>query len=145
MNIGRSRFQTVDRKRRRVTREIFSIDAAQRSKHVWVLGKTGVGKSTFLENAILQDIRADNGLALFDPHGSLKDKVLSLVPPRRINDVVLFDPSDHDFPIGFNIFDAVPIDRFERRRLLQVNLGIFLGATARNVPVRGVSRAFGFP
>jgi type IV secretory pathway TraG/TraD family ATPase VirD4 len=111
MNIGRSRFQTVDRKRRRVTREIFSIDAAQRSKHVWVLGKTGVGKSTFLENAILQDIRAGNGLALFDPHGSLKDKVLSLVPPRRINDVVLFDPSDHDFPIGFNIFDAVPIER----------------------------------
>jgi hypothetical protein len=111
MNIGRSRFVNLDRKRRRASRAIFSIDSAQRAKHLWVLGKTGVGKSTFLENAILQDIRAGDGFALFDPHGSLKDKVLALIPPSRLNDVVLFDPSDRDFPIGFNIFDDVPIDR----------------------------------
>jgi len=58
-----------------------------------------------------QDIRAGNGVAVFDPHGDLADDVLKLVPPRRRKDVVLFDPSDRDFPIGFNVFDRVPIER----------------------------------
>ena len=111
MDIGRARFDNFDRRRKRKSRPIFSITDEERSRHLWVVGKTGVGKSTFLLNAISQDIRAGNGIAIFDPHGDLADAVLSLVPRRRRKDVILFDPSDRDYPIGFNIFDNVPIDR----------------------------------
>jgi hypothetical protein len=112
MDIGRARHDSYDFKRRkRRSRPIFSISDDERSRHLWVIGKTGVGKSTFLLNAISQDIRAGNGIGVFDPHGDLADAVLSLVPRRRRNDVVLFDPSDRDFPVGFNIFDNVPVDR----------------------------------
>ncbi len=111
MNLGRLRFPHYDHKRKRTSRPIFSIEEKDRARHFWIIGKTGVGKSTILQNTILQDIRAGNGLALFDPHGDLAEAVLALIPPKRRKDVVLFDPSDHDYPIGFNIFDNVPIDR----------------------------------
>ena len=64
-----------------------------------------------MQNAILQEIRNGNGFAVLDPHGDLADSILKLIPPKRRKDVVLFDPSDHEFPIGFNIFDNVPIER----------------------------------
>ena len=111
MDIGRSRFDTYDFARKRRSRPIFTITDEEHSRHLWVIGKTGVGKSTFLLNAIQQDIRAGNGIGIFDPHGDLADAVLTLIPPRRRNDVVLFDPSDRDFPVGFNIFDNVPVER----------------------------------
>jgi type IV secretory pathway TraG/TraD family ATPase VirD4 len=111
MDIGRSRFESFNFRRKRRSRPIFSITEEERSRHLWVIGKTGVGKSTFLLNVIAQDIRAGNGIGIFDPHGTLADAVLSLIPPRRRKDVVLFDPSDRDFPIGFNIFHNVPEER----------------------------------
>jgi len=111
MQLGRERFPRFDRRRKRHSRPLFSIEEPRRQNHFWVIGKTGVGKSTFLQNAILQDIRAGNGLALFDPHGDIAEAVLALIPPKRRKDVVLFDPTDHDHPIGFNIFDRVPIER----------------------------------
>jgi Helicase HerA, central domain len=111
MDIGRARYDRFDRKRKRTSRPIFSISDAERARHLWIVGKTGVGKSTFLLNAIQQDIRAGSGIAVFDPHGDLADAVLLLVPPKRRKDVILFDPSDRDFPIAFNIFDNVPIER----------------------------------
>ena len=111
MDIGRARFDKIDRRRKRTTRPIFSITEDERARHLWVIGKTGVGKSTFLLNAIEQDIRQGSGVGVFDPHGDLADAVLRLVPPKRRKDVVLFDPADRDFPIGFNVFDDVPTER----------------------------------
>ena len=111
MDIGRARFDKYDFKRKRRSRPIFSITDEERARHLWVIGKTGVGKSTFLQNAIVQDIRVGNGVGVFDPHGDLADAVLRLIPPKRRKDVVLFDPSDREFPVGFNIFDRIPIER----------------------------------
>ncbi len=112
MEIGRARYDSFDFKRKkRRSRPIFSITEDERARHLWVIGKTGVGKSTFLLNAIAQDIRAGNGVGVFDPHGDLADAALQLVPPNRRKDVVLFDPSDRDFPTGFNNFHSVPVER----------------------------------
>ncbi|HEV7642528.1 MAG TPA: type IV secretion system DNA-binding domain-containing protein [Pyrinomonadaceae bacterium] len=78
----------------------------QRSKHVHVLGSTGSGKSALMLHLIKQDMELGNGLCVFDPHGDLIDEVIAHVPEHRINDVILFDPSDSEFPIGFNILYA---------------------------------------
>jgi len=69
---------------------------------MYLVGKTGTGKSTLLENLIYADIKGGNGLALIDPHGDLAEKVLRLVPRDRIDDVIYFNPADTEFPIGFN-------------------------------------------
>jgi DNA helicase HerA-like ATPase len=71
-----------------------------------VLGKTGMGKSTFLLNCISQDIRAGRGCVVIDPKGDLALDILSIVPPLRRRDVIYFDPSDLDYPIGFNPLEA---------------------------------------
>jgi uncharacterized protein DUF87 len=77
-----------------------------------VLGKTGMGKSTLLRSIIAQDIARGDGVLLIDPHGTLAEECLALVPPQRRNQVCVFDLADSDFPIAFNIFaDVHPDDR----------------------------------
>ncbi len=83
----------------------FGIKTDDRRRHMYVIGKTGMGKTTLLENMVVSDIYAGHGLALIDPHGDFAEKVIDFVPNHRINDVVYFNPSDTDFPIGFNIFE----------------------------------------
>lgn len=83
-----------------------SLSSEQRSRHIHVIGSTGSGKSTLLLNLIKQDMELGNGLCVIDPHGDLIDEVVANVPESRTNDVVLFDPSDSEFPIGFNILQA---------------------------------------
>ena len=83
-----------------------SLDSDQRVKHMYVIGASGTGKSTFLLNLIAQDIESGQGLAVLDPHGDLIDKVLERVPEHRYGDVIIVDPSDEDYPIGFNILSA---------------------------------------
>ena len=83
-----------------------TLTPAQRVRHTYVIGASGTGKSTLLLSMIMQDIEQGNGLALFDPHGDLIDDVLGRIPESRINDVVLFDPADADWPVGFNILSA---------------------------------------
>lgn len=73
---------------------------------MYIVGKTGTGKSTFISNLIISDMQAGNGLCLLDPHGELVDTVLEYIPTHRINDVILFDVADSDFPIGFNLLQA---------------------------------------
>ena len=81
------------------------IKAVDRGGHTYLIGKTGTGKSTLAANMIIGDIRAGAGVGVVDPHGDLIDSILAQIPTSRTNDVVLFDPSDEDFPIGFNILE----------------------------------------
>ncbi len=89
----------------------FGIKAKDRSKHMYVIGKTGMGKSTLLENLAIQDIQNDEGLIFIDPHGSTAVKLLEYVPHHRVDDVVYFAPHDTDFPIAFNVLETVSKER----------------------------------
>jgi len=82
----------------------FGLLPDDRLRHLHLMGKTGVGKSTLLANLVIQDLQAGRGVALLDPHGDLVEQILPYVPAERINDVLLFDPQDRDFPISFNPF-----------------------------------------
>lgn len=85
----------------------FGIKALDRSRHVYVIGKTGMGKSTLLENMAAQDIQSGNGVAFIDPHGSAVETLLDYVPENRIDDVIYFSPADVDFPVSFNVMENV--------------------------------------
>ncbi len=84
----------------------FGIKKDDRRRHVYVIGKTGMGKTTLIESMLIHDIYAGHGLAIVDPHGDLSEKIIDLIPPNRINDVVYFNPADIDYPIGFNILQV---------------------------------------
>jgi hypothetical protein len=81
------------------------ITSEQRQKHTYVIGKTGTGKTTLLKSAIYQDMVNGKGVAVLDPHGDMFQELLDIIPEHRIKDVVIFDPSDRDYPIGLNILD----------------------------------------
>ena len=87
----------------------FGIKVDDRRRHMYLIGKTGMGKSTILENMIVADIRAGRGVAVVDPHGDLAEKVMQYIPAERIKDIIYFNPSDTEFPIAFNIVEAVDI------------------------------------
>ncbi len=89
----------------------FGIKAKDRSRHVYVIGKTGMGKSTLLENMAIQDIQNGEGMAFIDPHGGTAEKLLDYVPEDRVKDVVYFAPFDIDFPISFNVMEDVGADK----------------------------------
>ena len=78
----------------------------QRVRHCHIIGASGTGKSTLLFNLIKQDIEAGQGIAVLDPHGDLIDRVLGEIPDNRVEDVVLVDPSDEEYSVGFNILSA---------------------------------------
>ena len=86
----------------------FGINRIDRRRHLYVLGKSGVGKSKLLELLIKNDIEAGHGVGVLDPHGDLVDNVLQLIPEHRLKDVVIFDPSDLNFPASFNPLEKVP-------------------------------------
>ncbi len=85
----------------------FGIKADDRRRHMYLIGKTGMGKTSMMESMAIQDIRNGHGIAFLDPHGDSIQRILNSVPPSRINDVVYFNPADLDYPIAFNILEAV--------------------------------------
>ena len=89
----------------------FGIKAIDRTRHVYVIGKTGMGKSTLLENMVVQDIQSGNGCAFIDPHGGTAELLLDYVPEHRIKDVIYFAPFDTDYPVAFNIMEDVGKDK----------------------------------
>jgi hypothetical protein len=89
----------------------FGIKAKDRTKHVYVIGKTGMGKSTTLENMAIQDIRNGEGFTFLDPHGATAEKLLEYVPPERMDDVLYFAPFDMNYPISFNVMEDVGPDK----------------------------------
>ncbi len=101
-------FAATDSRGKRVP---FGIKAKDRARHMYVIGKTGMGKSTLLENMAIQDIRNGEGMAFIDPHGSAVETLLDFIPPERIQDVVYFAPFDLDQPMAFNVMEDVGYDK----------------------------------
>lgn len=101
-------FAQTDARNKKVT---FGIKAKDRTRHVYVIGKTGMGKSTLLENMAVQDIKNGEGMAFIDPHGKTADLLLEYIPPERIKDVIYFAPFDTDYPISFNVLESVDPDK----------------------------------
>lgn len=90
----------------------FGIRPDDRRRHMYIIGKTGMGKSTLLENMIFSDVQSGKGVAVIDPHGDLIEAVLKIIPPERTNDVILFDPADKDYPLSFNMLAANNPDQY---------------------------------
>ncbi|MEM3063050.1 MAG: type IV secretion system DNA-binding domain-containing protein, partial [Nitrososphaerota archaeon] len=90
---------------RGVSRDIF-ISEDDRRRHMYIIGKTGTGKTELLKALIMQDIRAGKGVAFIDPHGDAAEDLLRMIPPDRAEDVIYFDPSDIERPIGMNMLEA---------------------------------------
>ena len=95
--LGKSRY-------RGLTRDIY-ISPADRQRHMYIIGKTGTGKSEFLKEMILQDIREGKGVCFIDPHDTV-EQILEMIPPERAEDVIYFNPSDTERPLGMNIMEA---------------------------------------
>ena len=85
-----------------------SLSQVDRRRHMYVIGQTGSGKSTLLNNCILQDVLSGRGFAFIDPHGDSAELIIDSIPSERIRDVVYLNPSDVDFPLGFNPLRGVP-------------------------------------
>lgn len=101
----------------------FGIKTDDRRRHMYFIGKTGMGKSTVLENMIIQDIQEGRGVCVVDPHGDLVEKVIGFVPPQRINDVIYFNPSDLAYPIAFNVLESVGPE--QRHLVVSGLIGVF--------------------
>jgi CxxC-x17-CxxC domain-containing protein len=101
----------------------FGIKTDDRRRHMYLIGKTGMGKSTILENMIVADIRAGHGVAVVDPHGDLAEKVMQFIPAERIKDIIYFNPTDTEFPVAFNIVEAV--DQKVRHLVASGLIGVF--------------------
>lgn len=89
----------------------FGIKAIDRQKHMYVIGKTGMGKSTLLENMAVQDMRNGEGMAFIDPHGATAETLLDYIPEERKNDVLYFAPFDMEYPVSFNVMEDVGPDK----------------------------------
>ena len=106
----------------RGTKKEIRLSVEDRRRHTYILGQTGTGKSTMLENLIVQDMLAGNGFAFIDPHGDSAEKMLSLVPKSRAEDVIYFNPADMDFPLGLNLFEFK--DPLQKDFLIQESLNM---------------------
>ncbi len=101
-------FAATDSRGKRIP---FGLKAKDRQRHMYVIGKTGMGKSTILENMAIQDIQNGEGLAFIDPHGSAVETLLNYIPKHRLDDVVYFAPFDLENPVAFNIMEDVGYDK----------------------------------
>ncbi len=102
---------------------VFGIKTDDRRRHLYAIGKTGMGKTNMLENLAIQDIQNGHGICFIDPHGDSAEKLISMVPSDRINDVVYFNPADQKFPIAFNVLESV--DREYRPLVSSGLIGVF--------------------
>lgn len=107
----------------RSTNNIFGIKRKDRRQHMYVLGKSGTGKSVLLSNLIVQNINNGEGVCVVDPHGELVEEILHLIPDHRAKDVIYFNPADIDFNVGFNV---IALDDPKYKHLVASGLmGIF--------------------
>lgn len=101
--IGKTNFRWTDMS--------FGMWPNDRRRHTYIIGKTGMGKSVLLENMILDDIMKGRGVAVIDPHGDLAEWIIGLIPKNRTNQTIIFDPSDTDWPIAFNMLENISAEQ----------------------------------
>ena len=89
----------------RGTKKPIRLALPDRQRHMYVVGQTGTGKSTFLENLALQDMLNGNGFAFVDPHGDVVERLMAMVPKERTEDIIYFSPADMEYPMGLNLFE----------------------------------------
>jgi hypothetical protein len=89
----------------RGTKKPIRLSLNDRQRHMYVVGQTGTGKSTFLENLALQDMLNGNGFAFVDPHGDVVERLMAMVPKERTEDIIYFSPADMEYPMGLNLFE----------------------------------------
>ena len=89
----------------RGAKKAIRLKLEDRGRHMYVVGQTGTGKSTFLENLALQDMLAGRGFAFVDPHGDTVDRLMAMVPKERTEDIIYFSPADMEYPMGLNLFE----------------------------------------
>ena len=132
MPIERGQFGNVDngeytayfaRENFRGQGRIFGIRQTDRRQHMYVIGKSGTGKTTLLKNLALQDVMNGMGIAVVDPHGEFVEEIAASIPPERLDDVVYVNPADADFPIGFNVLEVK--DPQYKHLIAQDLMGIF--------------------
>lgn len=87
----------------------FGIKTDDRRRHIYIIGKTGMGKSVLLENMIISDIRNGYGACMIDPHGDMVENIIKCVPRNRVDDIIYFNPADVDYPFAFNVFEKVDV------------------------------------
>lgn len=92
---------------------VYGIKRSDRRRHMYVIGKTGTGKSTLLANMAINDLKNDEGLCVIDPHGDLVETLLDYIPSHRINDVVYFNPADIDKTVQINLFEGENVQHRE--------------------------------
>lgn len=105
-------------------REQFGIKREDRRRHIYIIGKTGMGKSVLLQNMVYSDVQSGRGVAVIDPHGDLAEAVINFVPASRTNDVVILDPSDVSHPFAFNMLEYTE-DANQRNLMVSGLLGVF--------------------
>lgn len=101
----------------------FGIKLDDRRRHIYIIGKTGMGKTVMLQNMAIQDIQNGKGVGILDPHGEFAENILDFVPQERIKDVVYFNPADYELPIGLNLLEDVGYDK--RHLVASGLMGIF--------------------
>ena len=107
----------------RHARKRFGIKLDDRRRHMYLIGKTGMGKTNLMANMAIQDIQMGRGVGFVDPHGETAEALLDFIPSSRVNDVVYFNPADLYFPIAFNVMEKVGL---EYRHLVASGLmGVF--------------------
>lgn len=112
---GKTNFRNTNKK--------FGIKVDDRRRHLYSVGKTGMGKTAMIQNMAIQDIQAGRGIGFVDPHGEAAENLLDFIPSNRVNDVIYFNPADLDYPTAFNVMEKVDV---EHRHLVSGGLmGVF--------------------
>ena len=127
-------FLVLGRKTAHVDESYFGLNDADRKQHVYIVGKTGTGKSSLLKNMMIQDVACKRAFALVDPHGDLAQELLDFIPSSQKQHTIYFDVSERERPIGLNLFADVPKE--ERGILASEILSIFKSRWADSWGVR---------
>jgi len=108
-------------------KKVYYASKADRRRHLYIVGQTGVGKSAFMEGLITQDIQNGQGVAVVDPHGELVEHILANIPKERVEDVVLFEPFDIERPCGLNMleYDSPEQKDFAVQEMIAIFMKLF--------------------
>lgn len=108
-------------------KKVYFASKPDRRRHLYVVGQTGVGKSSFLEGMVIQDIKNGEGVALVDPHGDVVENILANIPKERVDDVVLFEPFDTERPCGLNMleYDSPEQKDFAVQEMIAIFMKLF--------------------